>query len=471
MNLLKKIAYRTIPIISFSLYVQNEKLAQNFFWSSKKEKKIDEKKIMYIWGNGFYQARPEKLNQFKNFVPKKILGGSEDDSKIIKEIYSFEDVIFDEVKGYGIDINGKLWIFDNRKISSFEEKHVKKNFLIDDKEKKITKDNLLNNLKKINFKNEIKKISLTENYLWILDKKGDLYKISLNTLDNPKKKIENEIKKLKTINNLKSISTGQNHILMLKKTGELYSMGDDTYGQCGLGSIGRTQGGPFIETKVPNPEKINFFNNSKIEKIHSKKNFNYVITENKEVYAFGSNSHMQLAHEIEYSRNINPKLASFEPISMNNYLKEVNCDLKQLALGNEFVVFSCVNKENGKTEVFGSGRNGFGQLGNGFIKQVNNFQKNENLSGHSIQMDDGSVKYIEIDDLSCGDNHCLALFSVGALMIWGANQYGQIGNKKRAFSERPLVSSRFKMKNIVKIKADYRNSYVLTEKNEEKKDK
>lgn len=42
------------------------------------------------------------------------------------------------------------------------------------------------------------------------------------------------------------------------------------------------------------------------------------------MYAFGSNSHLQLANEESYAAN-NSKLAYFEPISLNNYLTSVNC--------------------------------------------------------------------------------------------------------------------------------------------------
>lgn len=30
------------------------------------------KSDVYIWGNGYYQARPDALLQFQNFTPKKI---------------------------------------------------------------------------------------------------------------------------------------------------------------------------------------------------------------------------------------------------------------------------------------------------------------------------------------------------------------------------------------------------------------
>lgn len=43
------------------------------------------------------------------------------------------------------------------------------------------------------------------------------------------------------------------------------------------------------------------FENAKIKKIYAKGNFSYIITQNNEVYAFGSNSHLQLANEESYA--------------------------------------------------------------------------------------------------------------------------------------------------------------------------
>jgi alpha-tubulin suppressor-like RCC1 family protein len=464
----KNLAKKLLPLVVVGGLYEKNKTAYNFFWSSKKKETENEKTDIYLWGNGYYQSRPENINQNKNFVPKKIIGASENNTKIVKNIPFFQNVLFDEKNGFGLDKEGKVYVFDNRKISSFEDDSNPKNYIIDDS-KKISKDNLLNNLKKLDIRVNVKKMTLTNEYFWMINNKGDLYRLPLAKLADPN--ANKELKKINSINNLEDISSGENHLLMLKKNGELFSMGDDTFGQCGLGSMGRSQGGPFVETKVPNPEKIAFFQNVKVSQIYSKMNFNYVVTENKEVYAFGSNSHMQMAHELDYSKNINPKVAVFDPLSMNNYLREVNCDLKKIALGNEFTIFSCVNSENKRSQVFGCGNNMFGQLGNGYIKHVNNFQKIENLSDYTIPMEDGSEKNVEVDDISCGDNHCMALLNIGVIMIWGVNEYGQLGNKKRSFSTKPLISSRFNDKQILKIKADYRNNFVITKQNQDVEDK
>ena len=64
---------------------------------------------------------------------------------------------------------------------------------------------------------------------------------------------------------------------------------------------------------------------------------------------------MQLAHEMQYSSQNDPLLVSYKPISMNSYLDEVDCDLKDMALGDKFAIFSCIDKNSGMTTLFGAG--------------------------------------------------------------------------------------------------------------------
>jgi hypothetical protein len=45
----------------------------------------------------------------------------------------------------------------------------------------------------------------------------------------------------------------------------------------------------------------------------------------------------------------------------------------------------------------------------------------------------------------------MAWMSIGALMIWGENDFGQLGNKKRSFNEHPLIVGQFKNDNIIDI--------------------
>lgn len=62
----------------------------------------------YIWGNGFYQARPDALLQFQNFCPKLI-------TNLPKNLVQLE---FGHYFEAGIDSEGVLYIWDKHVIDS-----------------------------------------------------------------------------------------------------------------------------------------------------------------------------------------------------------------------------------------------------------------------------------------------------------------------------------------------------------------
>lgn len=57
----------------------------------------------------------------------------------------------------------------------------------------------------------------------------------------------------------------------------------------------------------------------------------------------------------------------------------------------------------------------------------------------------------------------MALLSAGVVTEWGENDHGQLGNKKRAFSEYPIMVSTFKKQNVLNISAGYNSSSVICE--------
>ena len=56
---------------------------------------------------------------------------------------------------------------------------------------------------------------------------------------------------------------------------------------------------------------------------------------------------------------------------------------------------------------------------------------------------------LTINNLSCGRKHCIATFDYGAFFIWGDNEYGQLGDKKRRFLESPFPKSKFERRHNV----------------------
>ncbi len=58
-------------------------------------------------------------------------------------------------------------------------------------------------------------------------------------------------------------------------------------------------------------------------------------------------------------------------------------------------------------------------------------------------------KPLKINNLTCGRRHCVATFDYGAFFIWGDNEFGQLGDKKRRFLESPFPKSKFERRHNV----------------------
>lgn len=77
-------------------------------------------------------------------------------------------------------------------------------------------------------------------------------------------------------------------------------------------------------------------------------------------------------------------------------------------------------------QVYGWGYNGNGQLGLGNNVNQMNPCRVPNFQG------------IVITKVVCGYAHTMALSDVGALYVWGANSYGQLGNGNRSTVTSPV---------------------------------
>lgn len=55
----------------------------------------------------------------------------------------------------------------------------------------------------------------------------------------------------------------------------------------------------------------------------------------------------------------------------------------------------------------------------------------------------------------------MALLSIGALLEWGDNEHGQMGNKKRSTTDNPIIMSTFSKDNVFSIACGNLNSGVI----------
>lgn len=76
---------------------------------------------------------------------------------------------------------------------------------------------------------------------------------------------------------------------------------------------------------------------------------------------------------------------------------------------------------------------------------------------------------LKITHISCGKKHALAAFEYGAFYVWGDNEYGQLGNRKRNIIESPFPIAKFELKhNVLNICTDHDNIAVIVERLPEK---
>jgi alpha-tubulin suppressor-like RCC1 family protein len=119
--------------------------------------------------------------------------------------------------------------------------------------------------------------------------------------------------------------------------------------------------------------------------------------------------------------------------------------------------------EEQETEVYGCGRNLRGQLGIGVLRHIVDIHKLEQLSNFTIDTEEQKNMKVALKKISCGLNHCMALLNIGVIMEWGDNEKGQLGNKKRSFSENPVILSSFTDEKVLNLSCGQTSSAVIVE--------
>ncbi|CAI2363438.1 unnamed protein product [Moneuplotes crassus] len=404
---------------------------------------------VYVWGNG---QQVEMSFDYSNFFPKKLRNFSEKDSPqiIIAKFGEFHEAYLDK--------EGKIHICKKHRLASMKLKEVD--------------DTYRDDMKQLEIKNrKIMDMTFTRNRLFVLTNKKEVYVWKIN-FELPEGREDDDIFNsdinefltsieltpvhIKELINIEEIASGTDHFIARDSDGTVWAMGDDTFGQCGQATAGRPEIPPFKERRIGKPVKVLL--PSKAASISSGFRHCFAINESGELYGWGYNNQQQLSHSEEFAHEVSQKHVIFEPLKITRDLESKR--VVKADGGKDFSIIVTKDRKDVQ-EVFATGNNLRGQLGINRISHLQDIERIEDASGF---VDHLKRAPLTISNLSCGRRHSILTFDYGAFFIWGDNEKGQLGNKKRQFCESPYPVGKFEEKhNVLNVEADFDNCAVIVE--------
>ena len=278
----------------------------------------------------------------------------------------------------------------------------------------------------IKFKNSELSISTGNDFSGFITKNFDLYtfgkndKGQLGVGDLTDKMVPTVV--VDGIDNLKSISIscGYEHTLVLTTNKNVVSFGENENGQLGIGSF-NDQMSP---TQIIDSSSNNINN---IQSISSGFSYSLILSENGTIYSSGDNTYGQLGNG-----NMGNGIKS-------NYFDVINTSVDSSGYkGNNAVAIAngyyhtLVLLDSGK--VMACGRNNYGQLGIGNTTDVSEltYCQTDTMYDPTSEFEDNYV-----DSIYAGGNSSALLLNNGKVLVFGDNQYGQLGIEIGGYKSSP----------------------------------
>jgi alpha-tubulin suppressor-like RCC1 family protein len=236
-------------------------------------------------------------------------------------------------------------------------------------------------------------------------------------------------------------AAGQQFSLAVTSSGQLYSFGDNFFGQLGKATHKLTDRPNPTPALVTLPGATGAVVRVAAGAFHS-----LALTASGQLYAFGEDSHGELASPEPTTANPTPKLVS---------LPGAIGPVTQVAAGDDF---SLAVTSSGQLYAFGKNRNG--QLGSATNELT--IEPNPTPARVTLPGEVGPVVQV-----AAGTEHTLALTATGQLYAFGDNQEGELGNAVNLGKWWPnptprLVSLPGARGRIVRIAAGQQYSLALT---------
>jgi alpha-tubulin suppressor-like RCC1 family protein len=212
---------------------------------------------------------------------------------------------------------------------------------------------------------------------------------------------------------IKAISAGCDHNLALTTKGHVLAWGDDNAGQLGIGSHN-------VETR---PVRVRFPGNAKMKIIAAGCYHNLAYSTGRQLYGWGINDWGQVGDGSTTERDTPVTVSLAGPIKASRLTRSGPAPRVVSLFGG--INHSLALLSNGV--VLAWGNNTFGQLGDG---------TGEN-SDVPVQV--ATPGGTQVTAIAAGCYNGLALTSTGAVLAWGDNSVGDLGNDKPGFSNVPVA--------------------------------
>jgi uncharacterized repeat protein (TIGR02543 family) len=220
--------------------------------------------------------------------------------------------------------------------------------------------------------------------------------------------------------NIISVSLGYHHSAALSSDGRVFTWGYNIHGQLGDGTT---------TTKYKPTEITNMFNlgeNEIIVSISLAGSHSSALTSSGRMFTWGNNSFGGLGDGTTTSKSIPTEITS-------RFNLGVDESISSISLGHYYS--SAITSTN---RVFTWGWNNYGQLGDGTT--TSKTTPNEITSQFNLAVDES------VESVSLGGYHMSAITSAGRILIWGRNDYQQLGDGTGVNKSTPIeITSRFSL--------------------------
>jgi len=208
------------------------------------------------------------------------------------------------------------------------------------------------------------------------------------------------------LSNIEAIAAGYAFSLALDKDGHVWAWGDNSKGQLGNSSTSKQTTPIEVKTGEQNDNSTYLSN---IVAIAAGYQFSLAVDEEGNIWSWGYNNYGQLGNA-----DTNTEKTPVQVEDISNAIAVAAGQYHSLALTDE-----------GK--VYAWGYNKYGQLGNG----------DTDTEKTPVAVEDSDMDQ-EIESISAGYNHSLALDADGTVWSWGDNNYGQLGDGSDDNQEEPV---------------------------------